>query len=129
MMLISAITLALLPSPSFPWPGRTALLRSPPVVADASADLSAPELAALQAKEVLQSYNQTIEGFPQPLPAPAPLRALLPAASGLGAGLVVLRQIGVATRREREEREARERAEAAHVRGRCAPPAVRALPP
>jgi len=108
-VLLVAVAQAALAAP-VPRPGRTALLRSPPVVAEASADLSAPELAALQAKEVLQSYNQTIEGFPQPLPAPAPLRALLPAASGLGAGLVVLRQIGVATR---EEREARERAEAA----------------
>jgi len=74
--------------------------------------LSAPETAALQAKGILQSYNETIDNFPQPLPAlPAPLRALVPAVAGLGAGLVVLRLQGEATRKEREEQEARARAE------------------
>ena len=58
-------------------------------------------------KEILRGYNSTIENFPQPVAAPAPLRGFAPAVAGLGAGIIVLRQIGEKTKKEREEREGR----------------------
>ena len=75
-------------------------------------ELSAADAAAEATKEILRGYNSTIENFPQPVAAPAPLRGFAPAVAGLGAGIIVLRQIGEKTKKEREEREARERAEA-----------------
>ena len=67
---------------------RAALLsRTAPITLELEAELSAAEVAAEQAKEILRSYNETVDNFPQPLPAPPKLlRALVPGAAGLDKG-------------------------------------------
>uniref|UniRef100_A0A7S0J660 Uncharacterized protein n=1 Tax=Calcidiscus leptoporus TaxID=127549 RepID=A0A7S0J660_9EUKA len=47
---------------------------------------------------------------------PAAVRAVIPAGAGLGAGVVVLRQVAVQMRKEREERQERERIERQRAR-------------